>query len=63
MMNLMMKFQMMIRLMNIQPEMKMKQNSFKKWIKKEEWMIRDYMVAKVLYIMEIVQNKNKLILG
>ena len=62
-MNWMMKYQMMIKSMNIQLEMRMKQNSFKEWIRKEEWMIRDYMVAKVQYIMETVQNKNRLTLG
>lgn len=62
-MNWMMKYQMMIKLMNIQLEVRMKWNSFKKWMRKEEWMIKDYMVAKVQYIMEIVQNKNRLTLG
>ena len=62
-MNWMMKYQMMIKSMNIQLEMRMKQNSFKKWMRKEEWMIKDYMVAKVQYIMETVQNKNRLTLG
>lgn len=61
-MNWMMKYQMMIKSMNIQLEMRMKQNSFKKWMRKEEWMIKDYMVAKVQYIMETVQNKNRLTL-
>ena len=61
-MNWMMKYQMMIKLMNIQLEVRMKWNSFKKWMRKEEWMIKDYMVAKVQYIMETVQNKNRLTL-
>ena len=61
-MNWMMKYQMMIKSMNIQLEMRMKENSFKKWMRKEEWMIKDYMVAKVQYIMETVQNKNRLTL-
>ena len=41
-MNWMMKYQMMIKSMNIQLEMRRKQNSFKKWMRKEEWMIKDY---------------------